>query len=181
LNLKRNRIWDGKPVTFYLLTLRHLTVLFSPEDPSADGTITLKPIPLPDAPWDWHVCVQLALVVWNPSNPAEFAWRGISQRFEAHPETQYDTFSYRNPDIRWADDSTITSPGVGSGVNVTVYLRRVSDRSGRLWRAVKDYDHRWQRSYVGIANQGMTGYMQFTLLTLFHVGALHKVIRSFSS
>jgi hypothetical protein len=150
-------------------------LLVSHNERPNDRALFIQVVPPLDAQEDWHICVQLAIVAWNPENPSQFEWRNTSQRFErANQEAGFETFY--DPDLRWPGDSHLTGElGSAKRVNLTAYVRVIEDISGRLWKTVKDYDTRLQYRYTGIRNQGATGYMQFILLNLFHIRACRKV------
>jgi ubiquitin carboxyl-terminal hydrolase 7 len=134
-------------------------------------------IPPENAPADWYVCAQFAIVIWNPTNPTKQKSMPASHRFYAG-ETDWGFTSFLG--IRAAyqravhNNETPIAKG-GEVTNMTAYVRVVKDPSGVLWHNFRDYDSRRQTGYAGLRNQGATCYMNSLLQSLYFTNAFRKV------
>lgn len=137
----------------------------------------IEAIPPPDAPSDWYVCAQFAIVIYNPTNPKKHREIAASHRFYAH-ETDWGFTQYLNIRQSYQRSAHTNETPIAKGgndANITVYVRVVKDPTGVLWHNYRDYDSRRMTGYAGLRNQGATCYMNSLLQSLYFTNAFRKV------
>ncbi|KAK1760881.1 ubiquitin carboxyl-terminal hydrolase [Echria macrotheca] len=128
-------------------------------------------------PEDWSCCVQFALVLWNPSDPAIFYQHSAHHRFT---KDESDWGFTRFLEIR----KMFNMPWEGfdrplvenDTANITAYVRVVEDETGVLWHNFNNYDSKKETGYVGLKNQGATCYLNSLLQSLYFTNAFRKAI-----
>ncbi|KAF9643693.1 cysteine proteinase [Thelephora ganbajun] len=125
---------------------------------------------------DWHVCAQFALVISNPRYPTIYTVSHAHHRFIAE---ESDWGFTRFIDLRglFQPQPGRNRPTIeGDSAVVSVYVRVLEDPTGVMWHTFINYDSKKQTGYVGLKNQGATGYMNSLLQSLFHTRYFRKAI-----
>lgn len=127
-------------------------------------------------PDDWSCCVQFALVLWNPNDPALHHFHAAHHRFT---KEESDWGFTRFLELRkmfnttWEDhDRPLVED---ERANITAYVRVVEDETGVLWHNFTNYDSKLETGYVGLKNQGATCYLNSLLQSLYFTNAFRKV------
>ncbi|OAA66976.1 ubiquitin hydrolase [Niveomyces insectorum RCEF 264] len=129
-----------------------------------------------EVPDDWSCCVQFALVVWNPNDPAMYAHHTAHHRFtKEEGDWGFTRFvELRRMLHKWEGGSR---PMVeNETVNITAYVRVVEDETGVLWHNFVNYNSKKETGYVGLKNQGATCYLNSLLQSLYFTNAFRKAI-----
>jgi ubiquitin carboxyl-terminal hydrolase 7 len=130
-----------------------------------------------EPPEDWHACVQFALVLWNPRDPAIHFSHTASHRFN---KKEGDWGFTRFVEMRkafsqpWEDHER---PLVENDeANITAYVRMLKDPTGVLWHNFDGYDSKKETGMVGLKNQGATCYLNSLLQSLYFTDAFRKAV-----
>ena len=162
-----------------LTSLTFRRVLFFPwgNNQKECSSAYIEAIPLPDAPSDWYVCAQFAIVIYNPTNPKKHRETSASHRFYCN-ETDWGFTQYLNIRQSYQRSAHTNETPIAKGgndTNITAYVRVVKDPTGVLWHSYRDYDSRRMTGYAGLRNQGATCYMNSLLQSLYFTNAFRKV------
>ncbi|KAF9649101.1 cysteine proteinase [Thelephora ganbajun] len=126
---------------------------------------------------DWHVCAQFALVISNSQDPTIYTTSHAHHWFI--PEESDWGFT-RFKDLRrlFQHQPGRGRPTIeGGSVVVSAYVRVLDDPTDVMWHTTSSsYDSKKQTGYVGLQNQGATGYMNSLLQSLFHTHYFRKVV-----
>ena len=171
---------NGTPSLSAPLTCRR--VLFFPwgNNQKESSSAYIEAMPPPDAPQDWYVCAQFAIVIYNPTNPKKHRETAASHRFYAG-ETDWGFTQYLNIRQSYQRSAHTNETPIAKGgndTNITAYVRVVKDPTGVLWHNYRDYDSRRMTGYAGLRNQGATCYMNSLLQSLYFTNAFRKVFLS---
>ncbi|KAF9649103.1 hypothetical protein BDM02DRAFT_3167185 [Thelephora ganbajun] len=124
----------------------------------------------------WHVCAQFALVISNPQDPTIYTVNHANHRFTAEePDWGF---------IRFIDLRRLFQPQPGrnrptierDSAIISAYVRVLEDPTGVMWHTFVNYDSKKQTGYVGLKNQGTTGYMSSVLQSLFHTRYFRRAV-----
>ncbi|KDR67782.1 hypothetical protein GALMADRAFT_231689 [Galerina marginata CBS 339.88] len=130
----------------------------------------------PDSPPGWHKCVQFGLAVSNKHDPTIFQHSVAHHRF-CHEELDWGFTYFVASNKLFEVQNGQSRPIIEmESVDITAYVRVLEDPTGVLWHNFVNYDSKKVTGYVGINNQGATGYMNIVLQTLFHNAAFRQAI-----
>ncbi|KAL4929658.1 ubiquitin-specific protease UBP15 [Aspergillus undulatus] len=130
-----------------------------------------------EPPENWYACVQFALVLWNPRDPAIQISHVATHRFNAD---EGDWGFTRFCELRRLFNVPFEGRGVplvqNDEANVTAYVRVVKDPTGVLWHSFQNYDSKKETGMVGLKNQGATCYLNSLLQSLYFTNAFRKAV-----
>ncbi|PSS00784.1 hypothetical protein BD289DRAFT_458371 [Coniella lustricola] len=129
-----------------------------------------------EIPEDWSCCVQFALVLWNPNEPAIYAHHSAHHRFTKEESDWGFTKFLESRRMYAAWDATNRPMVENDCANITVYVRHVEDETGVLWHNFNNYDSKKETGFVGLKNQGATCYLNSLLQSLYFTNAFRKAI-----
>ncbi|KAF8177293.1 ubiquitin carboxyl-terminal hydrolase 5 [Mycena galopus ATCC 62051] len=128
------------------------------------------------APEGWHVCVQFALAISNTRDPTVYIVSQARHRFIAEEsDWGFTRFSERQKLFEPQDEHTRPIIEEDS-VDITVYVRVLEDPTGVLWHNFVNYDSKKETGFVGLKNQGATGYMNTLLQSFYCTNFLRRAI-----
>ncbi|KAF9230683.1 hypothetical protein BU15DRAFT_15958, partial [Melanogaster broomeanus] len=126
------------------------------------------------SPEGWHACVQFALVISNTHDPTIYTVSHTHRRFTTEGcDWGFTRFSELRKLLNVQEGHhrpTIEN----ESADITVYVRVLEDPAGVLWHNFVNYDSKKETGYVGLKNQGATGYMNILLQSLFCIRYLRK-------
>ncbi|CAB5149192.1 unnamed protein product [Rhizophagus irregularis] len=128
------------------------------------------------APADWHSCVQFALVLWNPEDPTQYIYRHAYHRFIAEESDWGFTQFYDLCKLLTPCENRTRALIENDSTNITAFVRVMKDPTGVLWHNFINYDSKQETGYVGLKNQGATGYMNSLLQSLYCTTYFRKAV-----
>ncbi|GBB89574.1 hypothetical protein RclHR1_01630012 [Rhizophagus clarus] len=153
-------------------------ILLFPFGNNSQNTVSiyLDFVDLEGAPVGWHSCVQFSLVLWNPEDPTQFIYHHFHHRFTAEQsDWGFTRFYDFNKLIIPCENRTRALIENGS-TNITAFVRVLKDPTGVLWHKFINYDSKKETGYVGLVNQGATGYINILLQSLYFITYFRKAI-----
>ncbi|KAI6117686.1 hypothetical protein EDD16DRAFT_995965 [Pisolithus croceorrhizus] len=127
-------------------------------------------------PEGWHACAQFALVISNIHDPTIYTVSHAHHRFIAEEcDWGFTRFSELRKLFNIQKDCPRPTIEEGSA-DVTAYVRVLEDPTGVLWHNFVNYDSKKETGYVGLKNQGATGYMNSLLQSLYCTRYFRKAI-----
>ncbi|PKY24462.1 cysteine proteinase [Rhizophagus irregularis] len=125
------------------------------------------------APDGWHLCVQFALVLWNPEDPSHYVAHHSHHRFNAE-ESDWGFTRFYGLDKLFTPYENRTRPLIeNDSTNITALVRVLKDPTGVLWH---DYNSNMRKGYVGLNNQGATSYINSLLQSLYFTTYFRKAV-----
>ncbi|KAF9236379.1 hypothetical protein BU15DRAFT_50174 [Melanogaster broomeanus] len=126
------------------------------------------------SPEGWHACAQFALVISNIHDPTTYTVSHAHHRFTAEEcDWGFTRFSELRKLLNVQEGHH--RPTIeGESADITVYVRVLEDPTGVLWHNFVNYDSKKETGYVGLKNQGATGYMNILLQSFFCIRYLRK-------
>ncbi|RGB42717.1 cysteine proteinase [Rhizophagus diaphanus] len=148
------------------------------------------------APTGWHSCVQFALVLWNPEDPTQYIYHHAHHRFTAEESDWGFTRFYDLRKLLTPCENRTRALIENDSTNITAFVRVLKDPTGVLWHnfikyitsfisiiqsLIRKYSFCLQYSdketgYVGLKNQGATGYMNSLLQSLYCTTYFRKAV-----
>ncbi|KAF9047647.1 cysteine proteinase [Panaeolus papilionaceus] len=128
------------------------------------------------SPGGWHVCAQFALVISNPNDPTIFTVSHASHRF-IREECDWGFTRFSELRELFNIQEGHTRPTIeNEAADITVFVRVLEDPTGVLWHNFVNYDSKKETGFVGLKNQGATGYMNTLLQSYFCISYLRKAV-----
>ncbi|RIA93964.1 hypothetical protein C1645_873749 [Glomus cerebriforme] len=115
-------------------------------------------------------------VLWNPEDPTHYIVHHAHHRFTAEESDWGFTMFY---DLRklFSPCEGRTRPLIeNDSTNITAFVRVLKDPTGVLWHNFINYDSKKETGYVGLKNQGATGYMNLVLQLFYFTTYLRKAV-----
>ncbi|PKY26877.1 cysteine proteinase, partial [Rhizophagus irregularis] len=147
------------------------------------------------APAGWHSCVQFALVLWNPEDPTQYIYHHAHHRFTAEESDWGFTRFYDLRKLLTPCENRTRALIENDSTNITAFVRVLKDPAGVLWHTFIKYitsfitiiqslirkyslfyDSKKETGYVGLKNQGATGYMNSLLQSLYCTTYFRKAV-----
>ncbi|GBB89579.1 hypothetical protein RclHR1_01630017 [Rhizophagus clarus] len=139
-------------------------------------SIYLDFVDLKGAPAGWHSCVQFALVLWNPDDPSQYVYQRAHHRFTAE-ESDWGFVRFYNLNKLFTPCENRTRALIeNDSTNITAIMRVFKDPTGVLWHNFINYDSKKMTGYVGLKNQGFTGYLNSLLQLLYCITYFRKTV-----
>ncbi|CAB4395464.1 unnamed protein product [Rhizophagus irregularis] len=128
------------------------------------------------APAGWHSCVQFALVLCNAEDPTQFIWHQTHHRFTAEESDWGFTRFYELNKLFVPCENRTRAIIENYSANITAIVRVFKDPTGVLWHNFINYDSKKVTGYVGLKNQGATGYLNSLLQSLYCITSFRKAV-----
>ncbi|PKY58830.1 cysteine proteinase [Rhizophagus irregularis] len=128
------------------------------------------------APAGWHSCVQFALVLCNSEDPTQFIWHQTHHRFTAEESDWGFTRFYELNKLFYPCENRTRAIIENYSANITAIVRVFKDPTGVLWHNFINYDSKKVTGYVGLKNQGATGYLNSLLQSLYCITSFRKAV-----
>ncbi|RMD43270.1 hypothetical protein DV735_g1801, partial [Chaetothyriales sp. CBS 134920] len=130
-----------------------------------------------EPPADWYMCVNFALVLWNPNHPTLYRTHTATHRFTAK---EGDWGFTRFVELRRAFHQTWEGSQFPLVENdeayLTAYVQIIKDPTGVLWHNFDNYDSKKETGMVGLKNQGATCYLNSLLQSLYFTNAFRRAV-----
>ncbi|CAB5388507.1 unnamed protein product [Rhizophagus irregularis] len=139
-------------------------------------SIYLDFVDIKNAPPGWHSCAQFALVLWNPEDPTQYISYHAHHRFTAEEQDWGFTRFYSSQKLFTPCENRPHALIKNDSTNITAFIRVFKDPTGVLWHNLNNYDSKKETGYVGLINQGTTGYMNTFLQLLYCITYFRKAI-----
>ncbi|KAJ7220029.1 hypothetical protein GGX14DRAFT_585151 [Mycena pura] len=124
----------------------------------------------------WHSNAQFSLGMSNIYDPTVFTVQHAHHRFTKQA-SDYEFQRFIAPGKLFTIREGQTRPIIEDGsVDVSAVIRVVEDSKGVVWSRLVTYDSKKETGYVGLINQGATGYMNCVLQSIFFIRSLRRAI-----
>ncbi|RKO91720.1 cysteine proteinase [Blyttiomyces helicus] len=130
----------------------------------------------PEKAEKWSSPVGFSIVVSNPEDPRIFKHMTAHHRFsQGETDWGFNHFIKLSDLFHPLENDGFTRPLIENDATcVTVYIKIIDDITGVLWRDLTHWDSKKETGFVGLKNQGATGYMNSLLQSLYYTTYFRK-------
>ncbi|GBC24696.2 cysteine proteinase [Rhizophagus irregularis DAOM 181602=DAOM 197198] len=135
------------------------------------------------SPADWHSYVQFALVLWNPEDPTQYIYHHAHHRFTAEESDWGFTQFYDLRKLLTPCENRTRALIENESTNITAFVRVLKDPTAFNISVTSSYSYgsKKETGYVGLKNQGATGYMNSLLQSLYCTTYFRKAVYQIST